>query len=282
MSGGELLIIAICGFSAGGLAGLFGVGGGFLIVPLLSAVLDVPTAVIVGSTVCSVLGPATTSLLARKTRFEDWRFPLTIFIGLAVGVLGGANLLAGLTEANPDRVENWILAVYAVLLTFLGGWTAVDVILAEWGGRRIPRGWLQFPWLRPLVKVEDRGGKVIQISIISAVVTSIAVGLLCGLLGISGGLVTVPLFAYGFGMRIRLAVRLSLITVWLASVQSTMVHAWLNHVDLPTVMCLLLGGTIGARLATTFSRKLSPLTLRAGFAGLLIACAIFVLARLML
>lgn len=278
----ELLITTAAGFGAGALAGLFGVGGGFLIVPLLTSVLSLPAAVIVGSTGCAVLGPATTSLLARKTRAEDWRFPLTLFAGLMVGVVVGANILDQISLRYPNAVEPSVLAVYCVLLSGLGGWTAIDVIRAERGANRFPIGWLRGPWAPPFVIVSSRVGKEVRISIPVGVVSAIGVGTLCGLLGISGGLVTVPLFAYGFGLRIRQAVRLSLVTVWLASMQSTIVHAWLDHIELRVVVCLLLGGTIGARLATNYSRKLSPLFLRGGFALLLLASAVFVFVRLII
>ena len=277
-----LVITTLAGLGAGALAGLFGVGGGFLIVPLLTSFLDLPAAVIVGSTGCAVLGPASTSLLARQTRFEDWRFPLTLFAGLMVGVIFGASLLDRIAVDYPESVEPCVLAVYCVLLSSLGLWTALDVIAASSGRTRLPRGWLNAPTIRPIVPVRNRRGVETPISIPIAVAASIVVGGLCGLLGISGGLVTVPLFAYGFGLRIRLAVRLSLITVWLASLQSTLVHSWLDHVELRVVICLLLGGTVGARLATNFSRRLSPVVLRGGFAALLIACAVFVFVRLWL
>ena len=278
----SLVLTVAAGFGAGALAGLFGVGGGFLLVPLLTALLDVPAVVIVGSTGCAVLGPATTSLLARKTRFEDWRLPLVLFAGLLVGVLFGANLIDRIAVAYPTAVERAVLCVYVVVLTSLGLWTALDVRLAQRRGVGLPRGWLNSRRILPVIRVRDRRGNVIPISLPVGVVTSIGVGMLCGLLGISGGLVTVPLFIFGFGLRIRLAVRLSLITVWLASLQSTLVHAWLDHIELRIVVALMIGGAIGARLATHFSRRLAPVFVRAGFATLLLLSAAFVLLRLVL
>lgn len=278
----ELLITAIAGFGAGGLAGMFGVGGGFLLVPLLTAFLDLPAAVIVGSAGCAVLGPATTSLLARRTQAEDWRLPAVLFGGLMTGVVIGARFIDQLEELAPNFVERGVLASYGVLLIALGTWTAIDVWLST-NEKRLPRGWLRMTRVRPTMEIQSEASQsTTKISIPIATIAAVIVGALCGFLGMSGGLVTVPLFLFGFGLRMRSAIRSSLVAVWLVSLQSTIVHAWLDHISLQIVVCLLIGGAIGAQLATVWSRRLAPIFLRAGFSGLLLSCAAFVFIRLAL
>ena len=75
---GELLLVVLCGFGVGWLAGLLGVGGSFLLVPILHVVLGIPIDKAVGSTACQLLGPATAAVLARKLRREQLRLPLIL------------------------------------------------------------------------------------------------------------------------------------------------------------------------------------------------------------
>ena len=63
---GDLLMVVLCGFGVGWLAGLLGVGGSFLLVPILHVVLDIQIDKAVGSTACQLLGPATAAVLAPR------------------------------------------------------------------------------------------------------------------------------------------------------------------------------------------------------------------------
>lgn len=275
MDAAQLLTATVSGFGVGSLAGLFGVGGGFVLVPLLTAVLDVPTSVAVGSTACAVLGPATTALLARGTLRADWRLPTILFGGLLVGVMLGAGLLDRLATTSPAVVERVVLIVYAVLLVGLAALSLTDGFRSR-RGLPLPVGWLRGVGTAPMMPMPTGP----PISVPMACTTATGVGVLCGLLGISGGLVTVPLFVYGFGMNTRAAVRASLVTVWLVSAQSTLVHSALGNVRLPLVIALLAGSTVGARLATGWARRWSAARLKRRFGWLLAGVAAFVIWRL--
>ncbi len=99
----DLLLVALVGAVVGFISGVFGVGGGFLIVPLLNIGLGLPMQIAVGSAACQVLGPATTCLLARRLTIEDLRLPAMIFGGLSVGVLTGADILRRTSAAKSTR-----------------------------------------------------------------------------------------------------------------------------------------------------------------------------------
>ena len=77
----SVLIAASVGGAVGFLSGVFGVGGGFLLVPILNAALGIPMSIAVGSTACYTLGPATTAMLARR--------PVAGFLQLPVILSGG-------------------------------------------------------------------------------------------------------------------------------------------------------------------------------------------------
>ena len=82
-----IFVASAVGGAVGFLSGLFGVGGGFLLVPILNAVLGVPMSIAVGSTACYTLGPATTAMLVRKPRTGFLELPLILSGGLFVGRL---------------------------------------------------------------------------------------------------------------------------------------------------------------------------------------------------
>jgi len=110
----DFLLISSAGGLIGFLAGMFGVGGGFLLVPMLHIVLGIPMELAVGASACQVLGPATTSLLARKIKPRDLFFPLVITGGLLLGVIIGTSILehaknlAAITiNGRPLSSRNW-------------------------------------------------------------------------------------------------------------------------------------------------------------------------------
>ena len=95
-----LILSAIAGGLVGVLSGLFGVGGGFLVVPLLNTVLGIPLPIAVGSATCYTLGPATTALLARRPTLGFAELPLILGGGLFAGVFTGATALSALQSAG--------------------------------------------------------------------------------------------------------------------------------------------------------------------------------------
>ena len=124
----DFFLISTTGGLIGFLAGMFGVGGGFLLVPILNIVLGIPMELAVGASACQVLGPATTSLLARKIKVRDLFFPLVITGGLLLGVIAGTGILEHakssaavmLNGRNIIVADLVVLIAYFLMLTGLG------------------------------------------------------------------------------------------------------------------------------------------------------------------
>lgn len=283
VTGGQFVLITVVGAAVGLIAGIFGVGGGFLIVPLLNIVLGLPMQFAVGSAACQVLGPATTSVMARRVTREHLKLPLMITGGLLIGVFAGARILYELTslpaaEGATNHGETVVLAVYFVLLVGLGCFSLWESS-REIAGRPVRTGWLADVRLPPVADIEgiDR-----PISIAIASWFGLFVGFLSGLLGISGGLLLLPGLIYLLGLEWHRAVTSSMIIVWLVAIQATIAHSIHDHIRLPVVIGLLLGGTFGARLGVEWSRGLSPVYGRRSFGWLAMGTAVTIAAKLLM
>ncbi|MCA9025004.1 MAG: sulfite exporter TauE/SafE family protein [Planctomycetaceae bacterium] len=281
----ELLLTLIVGGAVGFLSGVFGFGGGFLIVPVLNISLGLPMQIAVGSAACQVLGPATTSVLARRRSWDELRLPLIVFGGLSLGVYLGAEILHKLSTSTPDanmnvghlNADRLVLSVYLVLLVILGGFALWESSRAL-KGRPVRTGWIIGWPVPPLTCLPGMGGQRVSVPVLAWF--GFVVGFLSGLLGMSGGLLLLPGLIYMLGMDWRESVAASMAIVWLVALQSTIAHAWLGHVRLPIVMALLVGGTLGARLGVHFSRDVAPERGRRSFGWLAMSTAGVISVRL--
>jgi len=268
----ELIGTAVAGLGVGFLSGVFGLGGGFLIVPVLHILLGIDVRCAVGAAACQVLGPATTSLLARRPQKEHFRLPLILAGGQTVGTLLGAKLLEGVGGA-----ELLVLGLYFSILLSIG-------LFALWEsrrsrGRNAPRrGWLSRWKIPPNCRPIEMDGERISVPLLAWF--GVAIGFFAGLLGISGGLLLLPGLVYLWGMRTHDAIRASLVMVWIGAIPNTVAHALLGHIDLRLVMALLVGGTFGARLGSEVAARLAGPQLRQRFGWLLLGTAGFIGYRL--
>lgn len=273
------LLAIVISFLVGAVSATFGVGGGFILVPVLSALLGLPVNIVVGSAVCYVLGPATTALLYRDVQFPNWRLPLIISGGVFVGVYFGGATLNLFTHSThlPIDADTLVLTIYLLLLSVLGFFSIWESERAA-QYRPVKRGWLNTLKVPPIIPVPEWNERTISLPMFAWF--GMGVGYLSGLLGISGGLLIVPGLLYLFDVPAQATIVSSMIVVWIVSFQSTIVHAWSGNVDLPLVIAMLTGGTIGARVGASIGRRLRSQQLRRNFGILALSTAIFVAIRL--
>src|SRR5215470_12833326 len=97
----SILALAALGIVVGFVAGLFGLGGGFILTPLLSVVLKVPVPIAVGSGLCQMVGTATVAFLRhQKLRQGEPRFDVLMIGGSLLGVSGGARTVRALEQSG--------------------------------------------------------------------------------------------------------------------------------------------------------------------------------------
>lgn len=284
----ELLGTALAGLAVGFLAGVFGLGGGFLIVPVLRILLGIDVKLAVGAAVCQVLGPTTTALLVRRPRREDFRLPLIVIGGQAVGTILGVTVLDRVGEfgtngefivagASVPATEFVVMSLYFAILLTIGGFAIWETRRAKANDRDI-RGCLSACAIPPCYHSADFARNRVSIPLMAWF--GMGIGFLSGLLGITGGLLLLPGLVYLWGMRTQAAVRASLVMVWIGAIPATIAHAWHGNIDLRIVMALLVGGTVGARLGAEIGSRLAGRKLRQQFGWVLLGTAAIVAYRL--
>ncbi len=277
----EIILTILVAFAVGGISGIFGLGGGFILVPVLATLLGFPMNYAVGSAACYVLGPATTSLLYRDVNIQQWRLPLIIGGGLFIGVLGGSALISRLAASPEELVRKLadylVMGTYVLMLTVLG----IFSVWESWRAARyrpLPRGWITSVLIPPVVRLSEWDDRTMSLPVLAWF--GILVGFLSGMLGISGGLLLFPGLLYLFALPAQQSVVCSMILVWIVAFQSTIAHAMYGNIRLDIVCALLAGGTIGARLGTSLGLRLGSQELRKSFGYLALGTSLFVLVQL--
>jgi hypothetical protein len=266
--------LLVLGTSVGFVAGMFGVGGGFLLTPLLSVVFGIPLPIAIGTALCQMVGTALVALLRhRKLGQGELRFDVTMFAGSMVGVAAGSRAVSALERAGSlelfsGRIPIVTLVLYSAYCAMLGG---TSWLFWKQGGSDAPRQPEKGPLARiawgpsiTLPAVSMQGVSVLVIAYLG-----LAMGFLSGLLGIGAGVALMPVLIYGFGFPIRQAAGTGVLALVLTSAAGTAHHALADHVDLRLACVLLVGSTVSAQVGALLTRRLPARALRRIFAGLL-------------
>ena len=273
-----LMWSAVAGGLVGVLSGLFGVGGGFLLVPLLNTLLGVPLPVAVGSATCYTLGPATTALLARRPTLGFAELPLILAGGLFTGVYAGTWTLSALQQTGEILIWNrsvpavdlGVLSCYSLLMSGIAVLSIRGAIVNRTPTASPAPGIISRWRIPPVAVIPDMEPSTYSIPLLALL--GFGVGCLSGFLGMSGGLVLIPATVYLLGLRVRDATTVTVVIVWLASCQACVLHSLHDRVNLWLTVSLLVTGPMGARLGAELGMKWSGRKLRLGF-GLMVICA---------
>ncbi|MBK8995564.1 MAG: sulfite exporter TauE/SafE family protein [Myxococcales bacterium] len=273
----SLLALIALGVVVGFVAGLFGIGGGFILTPLLSVVLGIPLPIAIGSGLCQMVGTATVAYLKhQKLGQGEPRFDWLMLGGSLLGVSAGARTVAFL-EAQGDvsllggRLPMATLVLYAAYIVFLLG-SAASLMRRSQGTvetlsyvRRGPFARIALPPYVDLPRVP-----LTRVSALLIAYFGLALGYLSGLLGLGGGIALMPVLLYGFGFPIKQAAGTGILVLLVTSVSGTLAHAALGHVHLPLSLTLLAGASISAQLGALTTNRLPPSVLRRGLGALIL------------
>ena len=274
----NIFLILGMGGMIGVLSGLFGVGGGFLMTPLL-IFMGVPPAVSVATSANQIVASSVSGVLAHWRRGNvDFKMGFVLLVGGFVGSTAGVALFALLrTFGQIDLVIN---LSYVIFLGTIGLLMLNESVRAILQARRAParRSKLhQHTWLHGLpLKMRFRRSKL-YISALLPLGIGFFVGILTALMGVGGGFVMVPAMIYLLGMPTGVVVGTSLFQIIFVTANVTFLQALNTQtVDVVLALTLLVGAVIGAQFGTRLGGKLKGEQLR----GLLALMVIGVCAKL--
>lgn len=263
------------GGMVGLLSGMFGVGGGFLITPLLMFI-GVPPAVAVATGANQVVASSVSGVLAHlKRKTVDFRMGWVLLAGGMAGAALGMWVFELLRRAG--QVELLVQLSYVVFLGLIGALMFQESLRALTRARRPGakprRAHQHFLVHRLPLKIKFRTSGL-YISIIPPLLVGASVGVLAAVMGVGGGFIMVPAMIYLLGMPTKVVVGTSLFQIIFVTAFTTVMHAVTAHsVDILLALVLILGGVVGAQVGTRIGLHLKAEQLRILLALLVLAVA---------
>ncbi len=247
------------GGTIGFLSGLFGVGGGFLMTPLL-IFIGIPPAIAVGSEASQILASSFSGVLAHMRRGTvDFRIGLVLVAGGFVGSSIGIFIFAYLRSLG--QIDIVISICYVVFLGIIGFLMFVEssrAILKRRHAAGQSTGKLhQHNWAHGLPFKMRFHRSRLYISALLPLIVGAFVGVLAAIMGVGGGFIMVPAMIYLIGMPTSVVVGTSLFQICFVTALTTFLHAYNNHtVDIVLALLLIAGGVIGAQIGTRAGSRL--------------------------
>ncbi len=254
------LLLGIGGL-VGILSGMFGVGGGFLITPLLFFV-GIPPAVAVATSANQIVASSVSGLMAHvKRRGVDFIMGGVLLAGGLVGSALGVQVFTLLKAAG--QVDLLVNLCYVVFLGIVGGLMMIESVRAIMRSKHAPPKRRKHNWVHNLpFKLKFRVSGL-YISVIPPLMVGMLVGLLAAIMGVGGGFVMVPAMIYLLGMPTKVVIGTSLFQIIFVAAFTTFMHAVTNNtVDIILAILLLIGGVVGAQIGTRLGVKLRAEQLR--------------------
>jgi hypothetical protein len=247
----------------GVLSGMFGVGGGFLMTPLLFFI-GIPPAVAVATEANQIVASSFSGVLAHlKRKTVDLRMGTVLLCGGLIGAAFGVVVFNYLRSMG--QVDLLVKLCYVIFLGVIGGLMFIESLNAirrskKTGGRATRR---KHNWIHNLpMKIKFRVSGL-YISVIPPFIVGILVGILAAIMGVGGGFIMVPAMIYLLGMPTKVVVGTSLFQIIFVTAFTTMLHATTNFtVDIVLAVLLLIGGVIGAQIGTRIGVNMKAEQLR--------------------
>lgn len=273
----NIFVLLAMGAAVGFLSGMFGVGGGFLITPLL-IFYNIPPAIAVATGANQVIASSFSGALAHFKRGTlDIKLGTVLLAGGILGSTLGAYVFALLRSLG--QLDLFISIFYVAFLGIVGGLMLVESVNAL---RRARSGALptlkksgQHNWIHRLpLKMRFRTSKLF-VSVIPVLGIGAGIGFLAAIMGVGGGFIMVPALIYLLKVPTNVVVGTSLFQIIFVAAFTTIVHSTANQtVDVILAFILMVGGVAGAQYGARAGQRLRGEQLRALLALLVLAVAL--------
>jgi uncharacterized membrane protein YfcA len=283
----NIFLLLGLGLIVGLLSGLFGVGGGFLLTPLLM-MIGIPPTVAAASDANQIVAASTSGTFAHwRLGNVDFKMGILLVVGGIVGGTLGVQLIRILrATGNADFV---IKITYVVMLGIIGSYMFQESLVNLRPGvssrkktKPESKSWFaRFNEALPFtVKFEKSG---VKLSIFMPLILGTMVGVLSALMGVGGGFIMVPVMVYMLRMPMHVVVGTSLFQVLFTCINVTFMQSYYNHtVDLVIAILLLAGSTTGAQVGARISNRLKADQLKIILASIVLLVMIKMVISLLL
>ena len=273
----NIFIILGMGAAVGFLSGMFGVGGGFLITPLL-IFYNIPPAIAVATGANQVIASSFSGALSHMKRGTlDFKLGTVLLGGGILGSTVGIYVFTLLRSLG--QLDLFISLLYVVMLGTVGGLMLVESVNALRRARDGAAPTLKKPgqhnWIHRLpLKMRFRASKLF-VSVIPVIGLGAGIGFLSSIMGVGGGFIMVPALIYLLKVPTNVVVGTSLFQIIFVAAFTTIVHASTNYtVDVVLAFMLMIGGVAGAQYGAKAGQRLRGEQLRALLALLVLAVAL--------
>jgi uncharacterized membrane protein YfcA len=281
IAGNSVNCLAIFGLGGvvGLLSGIFGVGGGFLMTPLLM-MMGIPPTVAASSDSNQIVGASTSGTLAH---FRLGNVDIKMGLLLLVGGIGGGSIGVQIIKIlrQLGNADFLISVTYVLMLGFVGGYMFLESLQAMRKAKsrsshdesvETPRRqsiYAKMIGSMPFQMDFQRSG--IRLSLLMPLVLGVLVGILAAIMGVGGGFIMVPVMVYLLRMPMHVVVGTSLFQILFTCVNVTIMQATQNHtVDFVLALLLLIGSALGAQVGAKLGKKLGGEQLKILLASLVL------------
>jgi uncharacterized membrane protein YfcA len=261
----NILLVLAMGLAVGFISGMFGIGGGFLMTPLL-IFIGISPAVAVASVASHVSASSLSGAIAYWRRNAvDVALALMLLAGGILGTAVGVWLFTLLRSL--DQLDLTIGLAYVALLTIVGALMiaeSVKAIIREQQGKpATPRRGGTHTWVHGLpLKMRFKRSKI-YVSAIPVWTIGFVIGFIGAIMGIGGGFLLVPMLIYFLRVPTSTVIGTSMVLTLITMASATLMHAVTNHlVDAVLALILMIGGVIGAQFGARAGQNMRGERLR--------------------
>lgn len=254
----NVFIVIGAGALVGFMSGMFGVGGGFLLTPILM-MIGIPPTVAAASDSCQIVGASASGAAAHfRLGNVDLKLGSILLLGGLVGAAIGVQIIKVLRSlGNADFV---IVVTYVVVLGGTGGYMFIESLQSLRRGSMVHKkhaGGRKGNILAKLPMRMEFPRSGVQHSVFVPFVLCALVGILAAVMGVGGGFIMVPMMVYLLRMPMHVAVGTDLFQILFTCAGVTFMQATTNHtVDIVLAILLMAGSTIGAQVGARVGKKL--------------------------
>ena len=255
----NLFLLFLMGIAVGFISGMFGIGGGFLMTPLL-IFIGISPAVAVASVASHISASSFSGVIAYWRRSAiDLALALMLLCGGIVGTAAGVWLFSFLRSIG--QLDITIGLSYVTLLTVVGGMMVAESLRAIMRARQGKPAELRRPgshiWFHGLpLKLRFKRSKV-YVSAIPVLAIGFIIGFIGAVMGIGGGFLLVPMLIYLLRVPTATVIGTSMVLIFVTMTATTVLHAATNHlVDAVLALILMVGGVIGAQFGAHAGQRI--------------------------